>query len=90
MDCPLSSRSLVDASRSWDQIGESLGMSCQTAWEYDTRETRRALDEIVAGSELDEDEAMRIATERSVGSDAGTGPRPPERLGCEWCSMPTC
>jgi hypothetical protein len=47
----------------WDQIGESLGMSRQSAWEYYTRETRRVLDESAAGSDLDEDEAMRIATE---------------------------
>ena len=38
-------------------------MSSQSAWEYYTRETRHVLDESVAGSELDEDEAMRIATE---------------------------
>ena len=47
----------------WDQIGESLGMSRQSAWEYYTRETRRVLDESAAGSDLDEDEAMRVATE---------------------------
>jgi hypothetical protein len=47
----------------WDQIGESLGMSRQSAWEYYTREARRVLDETAAGSELDEDEAMRIATD---------------------------
>ena len=47
----------------WDQIGESLGMSRQSAWEYFTRETRRILDEGTAGGDLGEDEAMRIATE---------------------------
>jgi hypothetical protein len=47
----------------WDQIGESLGTSRQSAWEYYTRETRRVLGETAAGSDLDEDEAMRIATE---------------------------
>ena len=47
----------------WDQIGESLGMSRQSAWEYYTREPRRVLDETTAGADLDEDEAMRIATE---------------------------
>ena len=60
-------RERVEVARSqgatWDQVGESLGMSRQSAWEYYTRETRRVLDEVVAGSELDEDEAMRIATE---------------------------
>ncbi len=38
-------------------------MSRQSAWEYYTRETRRVLDESAAGSDLDEDEAMRIAAE---------------------------
>jgi hypothetical protein len=47
----------------WDQIGESLGMSRQSAWEYFTRETRRMLDEGTGGGDLGEDEAMRIATE---------------------------
>ena len=47
----------------WDQVGESLGMSRQSAWEYYTRATRRVLDESAAGSDLDEDEAMRVATE---------------------------
>jgi hypothetical protein len=47
----------------WDQIGESLGMSRQSAWEYYTREARRVLDESAGGSDLDEDEAMRLATE---------------------------
>ena len=60
-------RERVEVARSqgatWDQVGESLGMSRQSAWEYYTRETRRVLDESVAGSEFDEDEAMRIATE---------------------------
>jgi len=47
----------------WDQIGESLGMSRQSAWEYYTRETRRVLDESAAVSDLDEEQAMRVATE---------------------------
>ena len=47
----------------WDQIGESLGMSRQSAWEYYTRQARRVLEETAAGSDIDEDEAMRIATE---------------------------
>jgi hypothetical protein len=38
----------------WDQVGESLGMSRQSAWEHYSREARRV---------LDEDEAMRVATE---------------------------
>ena len=60
-------RERVEAARSqgatWDQIGESLGMSRQSAWEFYTRGTRQVLDESAAGSDLDEDEAMRIATE---------------------------
>ena len=60
-------RERVEAARrqgaTWDQIGESLGMSRQSAWEYYTRDTRRVLDESAAGSDLDEDEAMRVATE---------------------------
>jgi hypothetical protein len=47
----------------WEQIGESLGMSRQSAWEYYTRETRRELGESAARSTLDEHEAMRIATD---------------------------
>ena len=60
-------RERVEVARSqgatWDQIGESLGMSRQSAWEYYTRKTRRVLDESAAGSDLDEDEAIRVATE---------------------------
>lgn len=60
-------RERVEAARrqgaTWDQIGESLGLSRQSAWEYYTRETRRVLDERAAGSDLGEDEAMRVATE---------------------------
>jgi hypothetical protein len=60
-------RERVEAARrqgaTWDQISESLGMSRQSAWEYYTRETRRVLDESAVGSDLDEDEAMRVATE---------------------------
>lgn len=47
----------------WDQIGESLGMSRQSAWEYYTRQTRDVLDEGAVGSDLDEHEAMGAATE---------------------------
>ena len=60
-------RERVEVARSegatWDEIGESLGMSRQSAWEYYTHATRRVLDESAVGSGLDEDEAMRIATE---------------------------
>ena len=47
----------------WDQIGESLGMSRQSACEYYTRKARRVLGDTTASADLDEDEAMRIATE---------------------------
>ncbi len=60
-------RERVEAARrqgaTWDQIGESLGMSRQSVWEYYTRPTRTLLDETAAGSDLGEDEAMRVATE---------------------------
>ena len=48
----------------WEEIGESLGMSRQSAWEYYTRDVRQILDEAAAdGEELSEEEALRIATE---------------------------
>jgi len=57
---------VVEARRqgaTWDQIGESLRMSRQSAWEYYMRRARQVLDESAASSDLDENEAMRIATE---------------------------
>lgn len=49
---------------SWEQIGEALGMSRQSAWEYYNRDARQALEESsVANSDLDEAEALRIATD---------------------------
>ena len=60
-------RERVEAARrqgaTWDQIGESLRMSRQSAWEYYASETRRVLEESAAGSGLDEDEALRVAGE---------------------------
>lgn len=47
----------------WEQIGEGLGVSRQSAWEYYTRDTRQALEGTVADSDLDEAEAMRVAIE---------------------------
>jgi hypothetical protein len=38
-------------------------MSRQSAWEYYNRQTRHVLDESAVGSDLDEDEAMRVSTE---------------------------
>lgn len=59
-------RERVEAARrqgaTWDQIGESLGMSRQSAWEYYTRQTRHLLDDSAVGSDLDEGEAMGVAT----------------------------
>ena len=59
-------RERVEAARrqgaTWDQIGESLGLSRQSAWEYYTRDARHVLAERAAGSDLDEDEARRVAT----------------------------
>ena len=55
---------VADARRggaTWEEIGESLGMSRQAAWEYYTRDVRRILDR--AGDELSEDDALHIATE---------------------------
>lgn len=55
---------VVEARRggaTWEEIGESLGMSRQAAWEYYTRDVRRILD--AAGDELSEEDALRIATE---------------------------
>lgn len=45
---------------SWDQIGESLGMTRQSAWEYFSRPVRDATASRVATSSLTEDEAMRL------------------------------
>lgn len=60
-------RERVEAARcqgaTWDEIGGSLGVTRQLAWEYYTRDTRQGLDESTAGSVLDVDEAMRIAAE---------------------------
>ncbi len=48
----------------WEEIGESLGMSRQAAWEYYTRDARRMLEEAAAsGEELSEEEALRLAAE---------------------------
>lgn len=45
----------------WEEIGESLGMSRQAAWEYYTRDVRRILE--AAGDGLSEDDAIRLTTE---------------------------
>lgn len=60
-------RERVEAARqrgaTWDQIGGSLGISRQSAWEYYARAALNVLDESADGSDIDEDEAMRVATE---------------------------
>ena len=61
-------RDRVEAARragvSWEQIGEALGMSRQSAWEYYTRDARQGLQQTVsANSDLEEEEALRIATD---------------------------
>ena len=50
---------------SWDQIGESLGMTRQSAWEYFSRSARESMAARAAISSLDEDEAMRLAVEET-------------------------
>jgi hypothetical protein len=48
----------------WEEIGESLGMSRQSAWEYYTRDARRIVDRAAAEEEeLSEEDALRLATE---------------------------
>lgn len=52
------------AGASWQQIGDALGMSRQSAWEAFTAATRAALaDNVVANSTLAEDEALDLAVE---------------------------
>lgn len=48
----------------WEEIGESLGISRQSAWELYTRDVRERLDEAVAaGDLLSKERALRIAIE---------------------------
>jgi len=48
----------------WDQIGESLGMSRQSAWEYYSRPARRMLDRQAGRHGTpDEAEAMPVAVD---------------------------
>ena len=49
---------------SWDQIGESLGMTRQSAWEYFSRPARESMAARAATS-LNEAEAMRLAVEET-------------------------
>ena len=52
------------AGASWDQIGESLGMTRQSAWEYFARPARESMSARDA-SAMDEDEAMHLAVEET-------------------------
>ncbi len=52
-----------DAGASWAAIGEALGVSRQSAWEYFTRRVSTELAANVENSDLSEDEAMDIAVE---------------------------
>ena len=49
---------------SWDQIGESLGMTRQSAWEYVSRPVRESMASRGATS-LNDDDAMRLAVEET-------------------------
>ncbi len=48
------------AGASWDQIGDALGMTRQSAWEYFTREVRGAMSDRADSGLLDEDECDAI------------------------------
>ncbi len=53
-----------DAGASWAQVGEALGISKQSAWEYFTRRARAELaGNVEANSALSEEEAMELAVE---------------------------
>ena len=53
-----------DAGASWAQVGEALGVSRQSAWEYFTRRASKALaTNVVSNTDLSEDEAMNLAVE---------------------------
>ncbi len=52
------------AGASWQQIGDALGVSRQSAWEAFTAATRAALaDNVDANSSLAEDDALDLAVE---------------------------
>jgi uncharacterized NAD(P)/FAD-binding protein YdhS len=53
------------AGMSWDQIGDSLGMTRQSAWEYFSRSARESMAARSASSSLDEGKAMRLAVEET-------------------------
>lgn len=52
------------AGATWEQVGDALGVSRQSAWEYYTGRTRGELAANAASNtELSEDEAMDLAVE---------------------------
>jgi hypothetical protein len=52
------------AGATWEQVGEALGMSRQSAWEYFAARTRAELAAHAdANSELSEDDALDLAVE---------------------------
>ncbi len=52
------------AGASWQQIGDALGVTRQSAWESFTATTRQALAvNVDANSTLDEDDALELAVE---------------------------
>ena len=50
---------------SWDQIGDSLGMTRQSAWEYFSRPVRESVVSRTVSSSLDQDEAMQSAVDET-------------------------
>jgi hypothetical protein len=51
-----------DVGASWAEIGEALGVSRQSAWEYFTRRVSAAAN-VAENTDLSEDEAMDMAVE---------------------------
>ena len=52
------------AGATWDQVGEALGMTRQSAWEYFSRETRAAIERNAQRNEdLDERDALQLAVD---------------------------
>jgi hypothetical protein len=53
-----------DAGASWEQVGEALGVSRQSAWEYYSSTTRSKLAaNVEANAELSEADAMDLAVD---------------------------
>ena len=50
---------------SWQQVGDALGVSRQSAWEAFTADVSAALEASAANNNLDEDEAMDVAVSES-------------------------